>query len=133
MTRPEQALQQAVAAYLWRALPPEWAWTAIGHGGGGKIRGGILKSMGLRRGVPDILIFCPKKWREYRVMAAAPFVPCGIALELKSADGRVSKEQREFQDLLALAGWAIVIARDVATVYDELRALGVPLRAKIAA
>lgn len=133
MTRPEQALQQAVAAYLWRALPPDWIWTAVGHGGGGKTRGGILKSMGLRKGVPDILIWTPWSWQCARWRCKQVFVPHGVAIELKSKDGCVSHDQRVFQDCLAQSCWAIVVARDVVTVYDELRHLGVPLRAKVSA
>jgi hypothetical protein len=56
---PEQALQQQVAQYLDIVLKPPAFWTAIAHGGGGLMRGKINKGMGMKAGIPDILILSP--------------------------------------------------------------------------
>jgi len=64
--------------------------------------GASLKQQGLKRGVPDVLIFTRPPRGDY----------CGVAIELKRADGsgRVSPEQREWLDGLARAGWCVFVA-----------------------
>lgn len=87
MNRPEQALQRAVAQYLAYQIPAHMGWwTAIGHGGGGEMRGKILKGQGVKAGVPDIML-----GREGRV----------YFIELKAKLGRVLNAQDDFHDLLA--------------------------------
>lgn len=87
MRRPEQALQIQVAAFLRHALKPPVLWSAFPAGGGGAIRGAILKSMGLQAGWPDIIIIC-------RGHAGYGFV---VGLELKAANGRPSPSQRAME------------------------------------
>lgn len=57
-----------------------------------------LKMMGTRRGVPDLMCFCG---RDGYV---------GLALELKLAGGRVSKDQQRWIDRLAAHGWMTSVA-----------------------
>lgn len=80
---PEQRLQIAVAQYLGHALKPPVVWTAIGHGGGGRVRGAQLKAMGLKKGWPDILILAPG--------------PNVLGIELKAKGGSQTPEQREIE------------------------------------
>lgn len=116
--KPEERLQRAVAAYLTVALPNDAAWSAIGHGGGGRLRGAILNGMGVKAGVPDLFIV-------YRGRT--------LMLELKAPEGRVSREQRTFHALLLRAGVETRICRTIGDVVNALTLMGVPLSAKIAA
>jgi hypothetical protein len=100
---PEQALQQQVAQYLDIVLKPPAFWTAIAHGGGGLMRGKINKGMGMKAGIPDILIL-------------SPFRQCWI--ELKSKKGRLSPAQIEIYQALLAAGCCVGVCRSL----DEVRA-----------
>lgn len=58
-SKSETSLHWHVAGLLDKHLaPPAW-FTTFPAGGGGEMRGKILKSLGLKSGVPDILIVVP--------------------------------------------------------------------------
>lgn len=119
MKRPEQQLHQAVARYLDLALPADSWWTTIPLGGGGRLRGAFLKSMGAKKGTPDILVI-------YR--GRAQFI------ELKSDKGRLSVAQQDTVRQLNNAGCSpIGVCRSVEQVAIVLEVCGIPLRARIAA
>lgn len=104
MRHPEAALQRQIVGYLnWALAPPAW-FTAIGHGGGGEMRGMILKGMGMKAGVPDLLIVYDQR---------AYFV------ELKSAKGVLSEAQKEVHAALWRAKTPVAVVRSL----DEFRAL----------
>ena len=103
---PEQALQVAVADYLRLVLPPTVFWSAVGHGGGGRVRGAILKAMGLRAGVPDLFLI--HGGRAYFI-------------ELKTPTGRISTAQMVAHDAIERAGATVAICRSVDAVADQLR------------
>jgi hypothetical protein len=101
---PEQALQRQVAAYLsWALAPPAW-FTAFPAGGGGWTRGKILKGMGLKAGVPDIVIYYEGK---------------AFFLELKAPKGVLSVTQKRTHDELRAAGCLVAVIRSL----DDFRAL----------
>jgi len=108
---PEQSLQRAVATYLARVLAAPTFFTAIGHGGGGKLRGAILKGMGMRAGVPDLLIIDRGK--------------C-LWIELKAGKGALSPEQVAVHQWLVAAGASVVVCRSIDDVRDRLEVWGVP-------
>ena len=108
--RPEADLHKAVAQYLNLALPKNCWWSAIGHGGGGKIRGAQLKAMGLARGVPDIMIVPPEGDFSWRI----------IWIELKSKIGVLSAEQKATHKILSDLGCLVLVARSVSDVFDGL-------------
>jgi hypothetical protein len=93
---PEQALQMAVARFLDLALPDDAVWSAIGHGGGGRLRGAILKSMGVKPGVPDLFVVY-----DCRVMF----------IELKAGHGTVSPAQKTMHETLRSAGVWVRLCR----------------------
>ena len=59
-----------------------------------------LKAMGVKRGVPDLLIFklAPKQ-TEYR----------GVAIEMKASKGKVSFHQQKFMAMLWDEGWLVKV------------------------
>ena len=121
MTRrhPEQQLQQAVARYLDVALPGEVWWTTIPAGGGGKVRGAILKGLGYKAGTPDILIVY--EGRAYW-------------MELKAPDGVLSTAQMWCFKVLCNAGcWRPHIVRSLVDVERALDSWRIPHRATVAA
>ncbi len=119
--QPEQALQRSVAQLLDMILAAPTEWTAIGHGGGGATRGGILKSMGLKPGWPDIIISSPIEHSRGRSSLM-------VGLELKSKDGTVSHHQKVVHAALEKSGWQIFVCRSPEEVISALRVAGIPSR-----
>lgn len=118
MRRPEQALQQTVAQYLDRCLEPHVFWTAIPAGGGGKLRGAILKGMGYKAGTPDVLLIHRS---------------CAYWIELKAGNGRVSPAQKEVGGHLFIAGCPVAVCRSLDSVIGTLAAWHIPTRGRLAA
>lgn len=112
----EQDFHRAVAQYLDLALGPECWWTTIGHGGGGKVRGALLKAMGVKPGVPDILI----RWYGWAGW-----------IELKAPYGVVSREQKQVHLRLNQLGDSVLVARDLPAIEAWLIENRVPLKARL--
>lgn len=114
-TKSETSLQWHVAALLENNLPDDVFYTAFPAGGGGFMRGMILKGMGLKAGVPDILIVW--QGRAYWI-------------ELKRADGgELSDAQKETQPMLTAAGCPVANCNSLEAVKNQLQAWGIPRRA----
>lgn len=116
--RPEQILQQQVAQYLAVALGPRTFYTAILGNARNATHGGIMKSMGLIAGVPDLIVW----WHT-----SGSYPRC-VGIELKSGSGRISIAQRETHKRMADAGVPVAIARSMDDVRVILLAAGCPLR-----
>jgi hypothetical protein len=117
--KPEERLHRDIAEYLDRALGGCAWWTTFPSGGGGRVRGAKLKGMGLKPGVPDILIIDDGR---------------ALWLELKSPKGTVKPRQTTCHEALRLA--RSDVAERVRSLDDAEAALlrwGVPLKARIAA
>jgi hypothetical protein len=71
-----------------------------GHTGGkqARIAGAIAKGQGLRKGAPDYLLLVARGQSH------------GLALELKSHGGTLSKEQKEFLALCVVQGYQTIVA-----------------------
>lgn len=109
----EQRLHRQIAQFLSVALlPPAW-FTTVPAGGGGLVRGKILKGLGLKIGVPDVLV-CYQ----------------GIAhfIEIKTRTGRVAPEQKACHADLVAAGCKVGVARSIDDVVSLLTAWGIPTR-----
>ncbi len=122
---PEQDLQMQVAAFLELVLrDSQTFWTAFPAGGGGKARGGQLKAMGLKAGVPDILIIDRARvlWIELKTKADRK---AGISA------GRHSAEQDRVQDELRHAGCWVITCRSVDEVENVLRSWKVPMAGRV--
>jgi hypothetical protein len=72
------------------------------------------KRLGFATGAPDLLIFDPPPIGRAR----------GVAIEMKSAKGRVSKEQTEWLNKLSSLGWETKVAYGYADAISFLQGLG---------
>lgn len=114
----EHQIQCAVARFLDLALDqvPNCIWWAVPNGGWRDRRtASKLKAEGVKPGVSDIMVLWGGRL---------------ICIELKTAKGRQSPEQKQWSDDATMAGAAYYIARSVEQVEEFLDAAGVPLRAR---
>ncbi|WP_430626804.1 VRR-NUC domain-containing protein [Thiobacter aerophilum] len=105
----EEAIQRACVEWARLQAPryPLLAWLVHVPNGGIRPKGeaGKLKAMGVNPGLPDILI--PRR--------SGPWA--GLAVEIKSPTGKVSRSQAKWLDALAADGWFVAVARSL----DEFR------------
>jgi hypothetical protein len=109
----EERLQMAVARVLDAA---GLCWCHVPNGGQrNAIVGAKLKAQGVKRGVPDVLVFdeiCSTKLQGWN----------GLAIELKNGKaGRVSPEQAAWHDRLRKNGWRVDVCRSLDEVLAVLR------------
>jgi len=115
----EDQLQIAVAQYC---DLKKWRWCHVANERNtSPRRGALLKKKGVKRGVPDVLIFewwssprhlpeqCPESWTD----------GFGIAIELKAPKRYPTPEQREWLADLKARGWLTGVAHTL----DEFIAL----------
>ena len=114
--QPEADFQQQVFAYLASALDADSWFSAIPLGGGGAVRGALLKRTGTKSGLPDVL--CLYQGRA-------------TWLELKSRRGQLSDAQLYCHACLRRAGSGVYVCKTLDQVEAALRAAGVPLKARI--
>lgn len=115
--RLEAALHVQVATFLTHALTdPSVFWTTFPAGGGGKARGGKLKGMGLKAGVPDLLVIANGRahW-----------------IELKTPKGRLSMTQQARHADLLNAGCYVATCRSIDEIEGCFRAWHIPLSATV--
>ena len=103
----EKHLQRATATLLDTL---RLRWCHVPNGGLRNARvGAELKRQGVKRGVPDVLIFVPSG--EY----------VGLAIELKVGRNRLTPEQADWLAGLESAGWATAVCHDIDEVIAALR------------
>jgi hypothetical protein len=118
----ERELHAAVAQFLRLTLRSPTVWTTFPAGGGGLERGRMLARLGLRPGIPDILVLHP-----------APTAVDGmrsvilVGIELKTEIGRQSVVQRAVEADFDAAGAWYVLCRSIDDVEAALRGAGVPM------
>lgn len=114
-SHPEQALQTLVAQWLdWALEPPAW-YTAIPAGGGGELRGKILKGMGYKAGTSDLLfLYDTHAWM----------------IELKYGKGTLTESQEKTIPRIERAGCPVAVCYSLDAVIAQLREWGLPLRAE---
>lgn len=112
----EQILQEQVVNYLSLKYPNILYTASVG---GMRTHIGVARKMkraGYRKGVPDLMIFEPSK----------DFV--GLAIELKTEDGRLSPEQKYWLEALTARKWKAVMCRGfdeaIKTIDDYLKVGG---------
>jgi hypothetical protein len=113
VTYAEHAFHKQVAQFLTFALGGSVWFTTIPLGGGGRLRGALLRGVGVKPGTPDILILDGGR---------------ALWLELKSKHGKVSAAQRDTHTLLRRAKSPVGVVRNLDEVITFLRFHNVPLR-----
>jgi hypothetical protein len=111
----EDQLQKAVAQYL-----DHMGWLYCHVANERKTspqRGYRLKQAGVKRGVPDVMIF--EQWEVDQLATHNVYHNgFGVALELKSPKGRLTKEQADWLKALEQRGWFVAVCRTVQDVID---------------
>jgi hypothetical protein len=118
---PEDDLQRAVAQYL---DIHGWLWCHCPNGGKRNAREAArLKGMGVKPGVPDVLIF--ETWCEVRGSEPTvfEFSGHGIAIELKSPKGRTTKTQDAWLAGLRRRGWKTAVCRSIDEVVEVTKCI----------
>lgn len=105
MIRPEEALHRQVASYL-NTIPGLLWWHVPNGGWRSKAEAGIMKTLGVRPGVPDICFIAPQ--------GKAGF------LELKAPGGKVTPTQRQFMEDAMEKGALVGVCYSLADVADHL-------------
>lgn len=111
MNHEESKLQQQCVAWF-RAQHRQYASLLthpINEGGAyTRVSGAIHKGEGTVAGVPDLLLFLPSEHDR---------VYFGLGLELKTATGKQSQSQKDFQMMFQAAGYCYIVIRSL----DEFR------------
>jgi hypothetical protein len=109
MNRPEQDIHRAVIGHLkLRAMPGLVYWHApMGMHAGSKVQGAIMKGLGARAGVCDLILV--HRGNVY-------------GLELKAEGGRVTEPQIEFMQDLDRAGGFTAVATGIDQALNTLEA-----------
>jgi len=101
-TETEEDIHKAVVEWADRQAATEPALELLFHvpnGGSRHVAEAVkLKAMGTRQGVPDLLLPVPRGNK------------IGLALELKSASGRLRPKQAWWLRELRASGWAVAVA-----------------------
>ena len=109
-SRPEQQIQRAVFEHLAiRGAPAMFAFHPANGGWRSHVEAAILKGVGVRAGVPDIIAI--KGGRCY-------------ALELKASGGRLTPVQRDAHAALVAAGATVAVAYGLDDALARLEAWG---------
>jgi hypothetical protein len=124
MRRPEEQLHRAVAQYLAFTSLQGGFWFAHVPNGGArtKAEGGILKSMGVRAGVPDLLVIHQGRAFWLEVKAPPKVLSSG---RVSQAKPRTSPEQVETIRALQLAGCEVAVVRSLIEVQALLKMWGI--------
>jgi hypothetical protein len=106
--RPEQQIQRALADHLRLRAHKGVFWFACENGGyRTAIEAAILKSCGIKRGVPDLILI--KSGRTF-------------GLELKAPNGRLSAAQEAAHEEMRAAGAEVAVAVGVDQALKQLEA-----------
>src|SRR4051812_39279788 len=119
--RPEEGLHRAVVQllqiYANRGL---LAFCHVGNGGRrSKAEAGIFRALGVRAGVPDLLIWLPGGR--------------GFGVELKAGSGKLSPAQTFWHATVTTLGHRVYVVRSLDEMEQVLRAEGVPAIGMLAA
>lgn len=106
----ESALQAQIVTYLGWALPNAIV-VHLHNNPRSAIEGAKLKSMGLVKGAPDLLVCLPRGQ--------------GLFLEVKTSKGRVSPAQFQFHNRCVSLNWPVAVVRSIDDVQRALAAVNV--------
>ena len=111
MNHEESKLQKQCVAWF-RAQYPQYAMLLthpINEGGRNtRVSGAIHKGEGTVAGVPDLLLFMPAAFTTGYLQGVACH---GLGIELKTAKGKQSQQQKDFQKIFESALYQYVVVR----------------------
>ena len=128
MKHEESNLQQACVGWF-RGEYPEFSMLLthpINEGSGNtsrdRMRQGIHKAEGTKAGVPDLLFFMAA---EYQKSVPSGYIMWsvrynGLGIEFKTAKGKQSQEQKDFQKMFEAAGYKYIIVRSFEEFQQEM-------------
>lgn len=128
--QPEHDLQIQVVEFLTRALPADAVFFHVPNGGKRtKAEAGRFKAMGVKAGVPDLVVFWKYTW-------GSPGLTKVIWLELKAPGtahrpSATTDEQDTMQAALRDCGHAVYVVDNLDDIEAALRQCGIPLRATL--
>jgi hypothetical protein len=113
--RPEDRLQSRCRMFLdSHMLPPCW-WSSIGHEKKQTLRQGQMqKARGIRRGLPDVMIWAPGYF---------------LGVELKAGKNTTTDAQDGFAQAMARNQFGYEVIRSVEQLGEALQRHGIPLAA----
>lgn len=123
----EDKLQCAVAELL---DLKGWRWKHCPNEGRRNPRtGALLRRKGMKRGVPDVMIY--ERWGSGigNMYTNTMHISFGVAIELKIGRKKPTKEQDDWLDALEQRGWKVATCRTLAEVQHVLRCVR-PLNGK---
>lgn len=113
----ESRTQEAIFAYLRRALPSDYRAFSVPNGAHMGQRNAVrMKREGMTPGVPDIIVARNNGTHAY--------------LEVKADKGKLSEPQAEWGEWASSGGGEWAVVRSIADTEAALRAWGVPLKAR---
>lgn len=95
--------------FFFPRLPDKLLFAVPNGGSRHKIEAANMKRQGVKAGVVDVILQIPKKGFA------------SLCLEFKTKTGRQSKEQREYQRQVEMAGSKYVVVRSVEEAIGEMR------------
>ncbi len=114
----EDQLQCDVAELLTDIL--DWRWNHTPNEGKRNPRtGALLKRKGMKRGVPDVMIY--ENWVSEPDFNFRDFRQFGVAIELKIGRNKPTTDQCAWLDALEQRGWKVATCRTLAEVQHVLR------------
>jgi hypothetical protein len=116
----EEALHRSIVHYLRATLPHGWIVQHTANRPRSKVAGGIEKSLGAVKGWPDIAIYGNES-------GGTPYATA-FFMEVKTAKGRLSPEQREVHDRLKDIGFDVAVVRSIDDVRAVVGKWGLPSR-----
>ena len=126
----EESNLQIQCARWFRGEYPELAMLLthpINEGSGNtsrdRMRQGIHKAEGTKAGVPDLLFFMKAEYNkpmpDYSMEWILPYN--GLGIEFKTAKGKQSQEQKDFQKMFEAAGYKYIIVRSLEEFQQEMK------------
>ena len=83
------------------------------------VTGSKMKSAGVVRGYPDIMIFAREGVPPINRRKSHIIPRCGLAIELKVWPNKPNKEQEQVHELLRAAGWRVVTCWSLDAIIEE--------------
>lgn len=109
----EAAIQKSIVAYLERVLAPPALVVHVANNPRSKVAGAMQKTMGAKKGFPDLLVFHPKTT---------------VAIEVKKEGQYARPEQRAILAQLNECGIHTAVCRSIEDARETMERAGIQIR-----